>query len=145
MEYRMKKMYVCTIIGDGLTPATAFRAAIEDIVDPDTGMKAFATAVVIGTDANGQPTHDWCLVHAAGPNHKLAENDPRITRLSDHPPTVKLSSMTTPEKARLGNSLTARGIDVSMFSSADGMGDILEYLGKMHSQDFSLDKFDVSE
>lgn len=44
-------VFDCKIIGDGKTPLTAFRAAIEDVIDPVSGKPAFEHRVIAQKDA----------------------------------------------------------------------------------------------
>lgn len=141
----MKRYYVCKIIGDGQSIATAYRPAINDIVDPATGLKAFITSAIIQTDANGQPVLPWCLVIASGQRHALAAAHPDIDPLPDYPLDVKVSAMNTLTRNRALQKMQARGIDVSDLSQADGFRDMIRSLGRKHEPTFSEDDFDVQD
>lgn len=141
----MKRYYVCKIIGDGIEPETAFRPAIHDIIDPSTGMRAFDYSAAIVTDENGQPVSDWCLVIAAGRDHKLAANNPDIDQLPDYPLDAKIAAMHTPAKNQAMARLQSRGINTGKFANADGYRDLIRGLGKEHDANFSEDSFDVSD
>lgn len=141
----MKRYYVCKVIGDGLEPETAFRPAIADIVDPKTGQPAFSYSVVIGNDAAGRPTKDWCLVLAAGKDHRLVAGSPDIDALPDYPLDAKMSAMHAPTRSAAVAKLQARGIDTSRFANADGYRELVRALGQDQDPSFHEDKFDVSD
>jgi hypothetical protein len=76
--------YKCAIIGDGLTPETAFRPAIADVIDPVlSSVKAFPAWSVVGdvpTDQKGVPTSLTCIVEVQDDtNALLVVNNPNIT------------------------------------------------------------------
>lgn len=141
-----KAYYVCKIIGDGQSPETAFRPAIQDVIDPKTHLKAFNTSHVIAINpATGQPVKPWCLVIAAGPDHSLVRNHPDIDAMPDYGLDVKISSMHTPTKNGMTAKLNARGIDTSALGNADGYRDLIRGLGRQHDAAFDEKAFDVSE
>lgn len=60
--------YQCKIIGDGKSPETAFRPAIEDVLVPVLGTKAFPTWRIVGeipVDKNGFPTITQVVIEVA--------------------------------------------------------------------------------
>lgn len=142
----MKKYYICKIIGDGLTPETSFRPAIEDVLDPVTGMRAFSTANVIATDpVTGVPIKPWALVIATGQKHGLVANHPDIDPLPDYPFDAKLSAMHVPTKNQMVVKMQIRGIDTSFVGNADGYRDVIRSIGRLHVLDFDENNFDVAE
>lgn len=141
----MKRYYVCKIIGDGIEPETAFRPAIHDIIDPQSGLRAFDYSAAIATDAQGQPVSNWCLVIAAGRDHRLVANHPDIDALPEYPLDAKISAMHTPTKNQAMAKLQARGINVAKFANADGYRDLIRSIGREHDENFHEDKFDVSD
>lgn len=139
----MSRFCVCKVIGDGLSPETAFRPAIDDVIDPVTGFRAFNTSVTLAVDPKtGQPLNDWCLVHAAG-NFKLVADNADIDLLPDVALDVKVSEM--PTKLEMGSKLQAREIDTAFISNADGFRDVIRDLGKLHDANFDEKNFDVIE
>ena len=141
----MKRYYVCKIIGDGLSPDSAFRPAISDIIDPKTGTLAFVHSAVMPPIVNGAPEVPWCLVIAGGQDHKLAESHQDITKIPDFSLDIRLSAMQTATKMSMFNALTDRGIDVSDISNAEAMRDLIRSLGRKIDPDFSENRFDVIE
>lgn len=143
----MKSYFVCKIIGDGLSPETAFRPAIQDVLDPATGFRAFNTSSVIAIDEFGQPVLEWCLVIASGKDHSLVEGNDDIDALplNAELASIKVSSLDTVSKVDMAQKLQSRGIDTSFISNADGIRSIVETLGKLHEPSFNFKAFDVEE
>lgn len=146
----MKRYAVCKIIGDGLTPETAFRPAISDVTDPQTGFAAYNITSIIGNypaghPQAGQPTHDWCLVLASGDDFKLVEGNADIDLLPEVDLDVKVSAMHVPTKVEMGEKLVARGIDTSFVGNADGFREVIRQLGELQDATFDEKKFDVAE
>jgi len=139
----MKRYYVCDIIGDGQSPETAYRPAIADIVDPQTHLRAFEISVESKVNPDGTPALPWCLVIAAGQNHALADGVQGIDGLPDYPLDVRLSAMHTPTKLAAFARLSARGVDTTSLSNADGYRDVVRTLGRLHNSIFDEDAFDV--
>lgn len=140
----MKRYYVCRVLGDG-TYSNPYRPAIADTIDPKTGIKAFAMALVMATNQDGSPKLPRCLVIAAGQDHALVRNHADIDALPDYPLDVKVSAMNAATKAAAFARLQARGIDVSNLGQADGFRDFIRELGRQHEPTFSEDSFDVQE
>lgn len=66
--------YLCKIVGDGKSTETAFRPAIEDVLVPVLGTKAFPTWRIVGeipVDKNGVPTVTHVVIEVAD-NSKAA-------------------------------------------------------------------------
>lgn len=60
--------YLCKIVGDGKSTETAFRPAIEDVLVPVLGTKAFPTWRIVGeipVDKNGVPTITQVTIEVA--------------------------------------------------------------------------------
>lgn len=141
----MKRYCVCKIIGDGVTPETARRAAIDDVLDPDTGLRAFNFTTLPWKTTNGLPDLDWCLVIAAGKDFKLLDGNADVDVLPDYPLDVKVGSMDTETKGEAFAKLGDRGIDVSALGNLDGYRKVIRSLGKEHNVNFNENAFDVSE
>jgi hypothetical protein len=141
----MKRYAVCKVIGDGQAPETAFRAAIEDVIDPTTGAKAFSTSTVLASNPDGTPKYPWCLVVATGRRFDLAQTNPDIDLMPDLPLDVKISAMQTATKAAMTSKMQARGIDTSLVGNSDGYRDVIRALGQLHAPSFNENAFDVSE
>ncbi|MCC6530922.1 MAG: hypothetical protein IT531_00095 [Burkholderiales bacterium] len=141
----MKRYAICKIIGDGQEPETAYRPAIHDIIDPRSGLRAFAYVTAIASNPDGTPVHDWCIVLASGKNFALAAGNPDIDLLPDYPLDVKVSAMATPTKTAAFGRLMARSIDVSDLSSADGYRDLIRALGRKQDAAFHEDAFDIAD
>jgi hypothetical protein len=144
-----KRYYTCKIIGDGQSPETAWRPAIQDIVDAGRGgIRAFDfTAVMPPSDPQtGAPTRDWCLVIASGPDHRLAEGNPDVDPLvSASLDVVRLSALKTADKVLMTQRLQARGVDTARFANADAVRDMIDAIGQELQPGFDALKFDVSE
>lgn len=141
----MKRYAICTVIGDGLTPETAFRPAIQDITDPQTGNAAYSIASVIATAPNGQPALPWCLCVIAGRRMDLAQAHADIDLLPDVPLDIKVQAIQAGTKAAMKARMQARGIDTATVDNADGFRDVVRALGQLHAPDFNENAFDVSE
>lgn len=64
----MTAQYLCKIVGDGKSTETAFRPAIEDVLVPVLGTKAFPTWRIVGeipVDKNGFPTITQVVIEVA--------------------------------------------------------------------------------
>lgn len=64
----MTAQYLCKIVGDGKSTETAFRPAIEDVLVPILGTKAFPTWRIVGeipVDKNGFPTITQVVIEVA--------------------------------------------------------------------------------
>jgi len=139
----MKRYYVCKIIGDG-SYESPYRAAIADIVDQKTKLRAFTFAATIKSDpATGKPVLPWCLVIAAGADHSLVQGNPDIDPMPDFPLDAKLAAMDTDTKIATLDKLSARTIDTTTLSNADGYRDLIRSLGQKHVATFDENKFDV--
>jgi hypothetical protein len=142
----MKRYYICDIIGDGIEPETAFRAAIADILKPGTQDKAFNITTIISTDpVTGHPLLPWCLVIASGQDHSLAIGKPKIDDLPDFPLDAKIGALQTATKNRMKANINARGLDASFVDNADGFRDVIREIGRKHFHDFNENAFDVAE
>lgn len=141
----MKRYAVCKIIGDGLTPETAYRPAVADILDPQTGMRAFNVAQVMASNPDGTPKRPWALVVIAGPRMDLIANNQDVDLLPDVPLDLKIGSMQSVTKLKMAQALTARGIDMSGLGNIDGVRDLVRMIGQLHEQTFNEAGFDVSE
>lgn len=141
-----KRFYVCRIIGDG-TPfggSGPYRAAIEDVVDPQTGFQAFSLNTIISSDPNtGEPLLPWCLVIADGARHSLVNGNPDIDPLPVFALDAKVSSMHTPTRNAMGAAMQARGINTAFVGTADGYRDVINGLGRLHNPTFDVADFDV--
>lgn len=144
----VKLLYICKIIGDGLTIATAFRPALHDVIDPRTGFRAFTyTTVEFKRGDDGSLTYPWCLTHAAGPNHALLDGNPDVDAL---PFTLDAASASfdsvasTPARLDIGQKMLDRGIDTSFIRGDTEVGDIVNTLGRLHDETFNAKNFDVA-
>jgi hypothetical protein len=145
-EAEMKRYYICKIIGDGQEPETAFRPAIQDVIDQKTGAPAFSIASVIATDpTTGLPVFPWALVIASGTKHGLVQNHPDIDPLPDYPFDAKVSAMHAPTKNGMVGKMQARGINTAFIGVTDGYREIIRTLGRQHFSDFDENNFDVAE
>lgn len=121
------RLYLCDVIGDGFSPATAFRTGLQ------------RTALVgsepnIRTDATGAPAFTWHLHVARAANWSVQDADATLVRLfdaADLPDTIDtwaelrafLQSKTVGDiplarRQALNSRLTARGIDTSSVTLA---------------------------
>lgn len=138
-----KRYYIARVVQD---PTGAYGSAVANVVDPGTGMLAFATTSKIATDPNtGLPLHDWCLTIAAGPNHGVVAGNPDIDALPAYPLDARVSAMHTPTRNAMAARMQARGIDPAFIGLADGFRDVLDHLGRIHDPAFTVDDFDAQE
>lgn len=143
-----KALLLCRVLGDGQSPATAYRPAINDVVDPSDplGPQPFVTSAVIGVDpGTGQLLHDWCIAMADGVKHSLYRDNPDIDPL---PPIVLLGLplsgvAAVAERVALFSKMTARGIDVSAFDLSSSYRSLVQHLLELHQPGFAVEDLDV--
>lgn len=86
---------VSSVIGDGLTPATAYRAKATDHGD---------NSALIVSDSDGAPAKPWCLVAFRG-DEQAAASDPDLVLL----PPPDAHTITPVEAASLNGNLARLG------------------------------------
>lgn len=113
------RIYLCPIIGDGLTPETAFRPKLDGLAE---------YSVRIPHQANGTPRRNWTICIASNPVWTLLDVDSTLERLFgiDLPDAIdtraelraflqsKVVGDIPPARRRaLNDRLTAKGMDTS--------------------------------
>ena len=139
------RLYICKVLGDGLTEETAFRNAIMDVLDPQTGEQAFVTRDIISTP-NNVPAAGYCVVNARGNRHDLLKNNPDVDFLFD--PSlkgVKVRSMHRPTKEAAAAAMNARGVDMSGFDDDSSGRDWADKLVKDHDPSLDSDALDFKD
>lgn len=133
----MKRYYLSKIVGDGLTPNTAYR--------PKVAVHGVSWTGQIPTDSDGKPLKQWALVIVDATNHSALLADPGIEAFPDFPLDGKVSAMHTPTKAAMVAMLKAAGVDTSFVQNTDGFREVVRGVGKQFSPDFDENNFDVAE
>lgn len=120
------RLYLCNIIGDGLSPETAFRTGLSRTA-------VLGSSPEIKSNPDGTPKFTWVLAVARSPDWVVQDADPTLTRLFgiDLPDTVDtwvelkafLQSKTVGDippvrRQALNNNLTSRGMDTSQVTLA---------------------------
>jgi len=119
------RVYICPIVGDGLSPATAFRAKVGSLADGHTA--------VVPSNADGTPKFNWAIVVARAVSWTNADADSTCVRTFgiDLPDTIDtwtdmkafLQSKTVGDipatrRQALNTLLTNHGIDTSQVTLA---------------------------
>jgi hypothetical protein len=120
------RLYLCDIIGDGLSPETAFRTGLSRT-------SVMGSAPEIKSNLDGRPKFSWVLAVARSSDWTVQDADPTLTKLFgiDLPDTIDsfadlkafLQSKTVADipaarRIALNTNLTSRGIDTSQVTLA---------------------------
>jgi hypothetical protein len=143
----MKRFVVCKKYGNGgdpdilpWTPTTGpYRPAIMDVMNPQTGKRAFNVVTAIAQINNR------CLVLAAGADFTLINGNADCDQIPDLSLDSTLSVLQNNVYNNIINKLTARGYNVSSITKQSTVRQLIDLIGKDADPAFSVDKFDVSE
>lgn len=141
------RYYLCRVYGDGNpdaedTPTTgAYRPALFDLLDPQTGARALEVKHVTGTP----PAHPWTLCAARGDRHALTRGNPDIVELPDAALRgVQLAAMHVPTRNAFLAALTGRGVDVSWVDTATSYRDVMDRLVSIQDAAVDSDALDFA-
>jgi uncharacterized protein YoaH (UPF0181 family) len=135
-----KRYFIAPVIGDGLTPATAFRAKLPASF---TGH-----AALIPTDAVGLPTSAWCLVLLSAPPavHAAYAADAQVDPLPALGWEESPKDFLTPaQRTALANRLVARGLTSAQAATliAGTLRQLVRFVGRRLHATFDEAKFGV--
>lgn len=119
-----KRLYLSKVIGDGLTPETAFRPACADLPG------RWDAELPLGPDH--RPRHGQCLavVHADDQREHLKHADLYV--LPDMDPDGPIASVSLAQRVALRNRLVAAGLDGDAMT---GKATLAEALGAVLGED----------
>jgi hypothetical protein len=130
-----KRFYVSPIVGDGLTPETAYRAKLSQY--------GLAFSAIIPTNSSGVPLFNWCLCIVNGLDHSALVADSQLDAFPEITLDSTLSVLTNQERNRLLGFLSKRGIPTAGINGNTTFREVLELLGKFLDISFTTTKFDV--
>lgn len=130
-----KRYYISDIIGDGLTPETAFRAKIQD-------EDLLGSQIIIPTNADGTPKFTWALCIVDAVNHAALTSVVGVDQLPEFPLDGKLSSISQNAKNKLDFAISRVGVAVNTNQST-GYRDVIDQVGKNLIPSFNVDNFDA--
>lgn len=149
------RYYLSKIYGDGDIDAPepwgptvgAFRPAINDVLDPDTGTQAFVARYSIGVDSQtGLPNKPWVLVAAKGDKHRLLNGHTDITHVADQGvKDVKIGAMEDPKRQTMLSMLTDKGVDLTGFDNAASHRQIMAKMVTDSDPAITLDDIDFPD
>ena len=131
-----KQYYISDIIGDGLTPETAFRPAIADHVS--------TFAAPLPTDVNGKPLKAWTLAIVASKNHAALKDINGVEQLPDFPADGKINAINQEVLNEVNSILSGRGIS-NTTNSSDAYRSLIREIGQQLDVNFDEDNFDISD
>lgn len=135
-----KRFGICARIGagDDLDP---YRAAILDVLDPDTGGPAFEVVAAVSS-AQGA---DWCAFVASGKRFSLASGNQDVDLFPEATRGLALSGMGAADVVSMRTAINARTGDSSWTALSLPMGEIMERLVQSIPgyEAVSIDDFDV--
>lgn len=135
-----KRLYICKIVGDGLSVATARRPAIS-LINDASGNSAFNVFCEYAV-SNGMLKLPWAIVLASGADHTLAANNVDVDPMPAVPMTTLLVAMPAAVAAAKAK-LSARGVDVvALFAGASTYGDVVRALLHLHGSSFTETSFE---
>lgn len=134
----MPRYYICDIVGDGRTPETAYRPALQDVVGARD--RAFDFTCEIASDERGRPVHPWCVVIAEG-DAALVRDVPGVVTLPDR--TLDTRLVDTGEAAALRAKFAEMGVTVEASKDTDTLRALVEDLGRQHDATFTIERLKV--
>lgn len=134
----MPRYYLCDVIGDGQTPETAYRPALQDVVGARG--RAFEFTCEIALDERGQPVRPWCVVVAEG-DAALVRDVPGVVPLPDR--TLDTRLVDTGQAAAIRAKLAEKGVAVTAAKDGDTLRALLEDLGRQHDAAFTIERLKV--
>ena len=144
-----RRYYICKVIGDGQTLATARRPAVADIIDPSTAKAAFNTTSVFATN-KGVLTFPWalCISNPLPASAAVADSLVSVSPDIDVLPVASLdalvSSIASATLNTIKNKMTARGINVTaVFAGVTTYRQVIRALGQIHNASFDENLFTV--
>ena len=105
------RLYISPVVGDGLSPQTAFRAQCADAGHP--------CSAIIPT-VNGLPVFSWCLCAIESASHITLAADPDLFQLPD-PEASAVVDLPAPVRNALLGKLNALGVAGSPATVADAI------------------------
>lgn len=142
-----KQLFLCPVIGDGLTTETAFRPSLADQVRGGSFVGALTCRLPLNP-SNGLPLKSWCLCLVAARDLTTLYTLPNVFPLLQATPQTKVSSIRRKDISDLIAKLISLGVDVKFLNGSESekvseWGEVVRSIGRAADDvAFQEDKFD---
>lgn len=133
-----KRYYLCDVIGDGLSEATAYRPAVAD-----AGVQ---WVWLMPTNAQGQPVQPWGLVLVASRNHAPLRSIPGVDAMPDVSLDVRVSAIEAGAKGAMKAAMNSRGLNANaIVDGTDGYREVIRAIGRVAEPTFDENALDIAD
>lgn len=145
------RLLLCKVYGNGdpdapLTPTTGvYRAAIADIIDPDTGTKAFVVNAPIGTPG-GVLANPWVVAVARGTRWDVIKGNADIVEIATQGlRTARIGALPVAARTAMLAKATAEGFNISALDGESSIAELVTTLVKAHDAGLDSNALDLPE
>jgi hypothetical protein len=118
----MERLYLCKVIGDGITPETSFRPVWLEVIDP-TGIAR------IGQTMDTQRYKFWIgVLDTDDTQHLALVTDPRVRYISPDLMATTISNLTADQKTAILEVFAWLGFPTNIFSNNARVADVVFYM-----------------